>query len=79
MDFILVLIVLCIFSFSNIKLIELGRYVILVYYFYVAYNYYVIGIYSSLIYLTEMFMLLFFPKIIRFVFILKRNHRYYQQ
>ncbi|ATD50170.1 hypothetical protein CYK73_15970 [Clostridium perfringens] len=79
MDFILVLIVLYIFSFSNIKLIELGRYVILVYYFYVAYNYYVIGIYSSLIYLTEMFMLLFFPKIIRFVFILKRNHRYYQQ
>ncbi|PWW96841.1 hypothetical protein CYK73_15930, partial [Clostridium perfringens] len=71
MDFILVLIVLYIFSFSNIKLIELGRYVILVYYFYVAYNYYVIGIYSSLIYLTEMFMLLFFPKIIRFVFILK--------
>ncbi|PWW96834.1 hypothetical protein CYK73_15965, partial [Clostridium perfringens] len=70
MDFILVLIVLYIFSFSNIKLIELGRYVILVYYFYVAYNYYVIGIYSSLIYLTEMFMLLFFPKIIRFVFIL---------
>ncbi|EGT4142542.1 hypothetical protein EQY97_16900, partial [Clostridium perfringens] len=65
MDFILVLIVLYIFSFSNIKLIELGRYVILVYYFYVAYNYYVIGIYSSLIYLTEMFMLLFFPKIIR--------------
>ena len=79
MDFILVLIVLYIFSFSNIKLIELGRYVILLYYFYVAYNYYVIGIYSSLIYLTEMFMLLFFPKIIRFVFILKRNHRYYQQ
>ncbi|AQW28448.1 hypothetical protein CYK80_16060 [Clostridium perfringens] len=79
MDFILVLIVLYIFSFSNIKLIELGRYVILVYYFYVAYNYYVIGIYSSLIYLTEMFMLLFFPKIIRFVFILKINHRYYQQ
>ena len=79
MDFILVLIVLYIFSFSNIKLIELGRYVILVYYFYVAYNYYVIGIYSSLIYLTEMFMLLFFPKIIRVVFILKRNHRHYQQ
>ncbi|QIN91159.1 hypothetical protein D3Z11_14p00205 (plasmid) [Clostridium perfringens] len=79
MDFILVLIVLCIFSFSNMKLIKLGRYVMLVYYFYVAYNYYVIGIYSSLIYLTEMFMLLFFPKIIRFVFILKRNHRYYQQ
>lgn len=42
MDFILVLIVLCIFSFSNMKLINLGRYVMLVYYFYAAHNYYIV-------------------------------------
>ena len=78
MDFILVLIVLCIFSFSNMKLIKLGRYVMLVYYFYAAHNYYVVGNYSGIVYLTGMFMLLFLPKIIRFIFSLKTNRRYYQ-
>ncbi len=47
MNFILVLVVLCIFSFSNIKLIKLGRYVLLVYYFYAAYNYYIVGNYRG--------------------------------
>ena len=78
MDFILVLIVLCIFSFSNMKLIKLGRYVMLVYYFYAAHNYYIVGNYSGIAYFTGMFMLLFLPKILRFIFILKTNHRYYQ-
>lgn len=78
MDFILVLIVLCIFSFSNMKLIKLGRYVMLVYYFYAAHNYYIVGNYICIVYLTGMFMLLFLPKIIRFIFILKTNRRYYQ-
>ncbi|EPB8164340.1 TPA: hypothetical protein I9087_003091 [Clostridium perfringens] len=73
MDFILVLIVLCVFSFSNMKLIKLGRYVMLVYYFYVANNYY----YSGISYLTGVFILLFLPKIIRLIFILKTNRRYY--
>jgi len=45
MDFILVLIVLRIFSFSNMK---------------------------------GMFVLLFLPKTIRFIFILKTNRKYYQ-
>ncbi|HAT4163669.1 TPA: hypothetical protein I9Z77_003184 [Clostridium perfringens] len=78
MDFILVLIVLCIFSFSNMKLIKLGSYVMLVYYFYAAHNYYIVGNYSGISYLTGMFMLLFLPKILRFIFILKINCRYYQ-
>ena len=51
MDFILVLIVLCIFSFSNMKLIKLGRYVMLVYYFYAAHNYYIVGNYICIVYL----------------------------
>ncbi|WP_447412797.1 hypothetical protein ACSXDC_16110 (plasmid) [Clostridium perfringens] len=78
MDFILVLIVLCIFSFSNIKLIKLGRYVMLVYYFYAAHNYYVVGNYHGIVYLTGMFILLFLPKILKFIFSLKTNRRYYQ-
>ncbi|QIN91107.1 hypothetical protein D3Z11_12p00335 (plasmid) [Clostridium perfringens] len=78
MDFILVLIVLCIFSFSNMKLIKLGRYVMLVYYFYATNNYYIVGNYSGIAYLTGMLMLLFLPKILRFIFILKTNRRYYQ-
>nr|AKF16647.1 hypothetical protein [Clostridium perfringens] len=50
----------------------------LVYYFYAAHNYYIVGNYSGIAYLTGMFMLLFLPKIIRFIFILKTNRRYYQ-
>ncbi|EPB8164277.1 hypothetical protein ACRTAG_003051 [Clostridium perfringens] len=50
----------------------------LVYYFYAAHNYYVVGNYSGIVYLTGMFMLLFLPKIIRFIFSLKTNRRYYQ-
>ncbi|MDT7914752.1 hypothetical protein [Clostridium perfringens] len=78
MDFILVLIVLCVFSFSNMKIIKLGRYIMLVYYFYAAHNYYIVGNYSGIAYLTGIFMLLFLPKILRFIFILKTNRRYYQ-
>ncbi|HAT4356317.1 hypothetical protein JJB63_15345 [Clostridium perfringens] len=78
MDLILVLIVLCIFSFSNMKLIKLSRYVMLLYYIYAAHNYYVVGNYSGIVYLTGMFILLFLPKLIRFIFILKTNGRYYQ-
>ena len=78
MAFILVLIVLCIFSFSNMKLIKLGRYVLLVYYFYASHNYYIVGNYGVIPYLTGMFILLFLTNILRFIFILKTNRRYYQ-